>query len=74
MATKKRNKNKKDDLNEKNNKLSSVDKELSGLDKTAKNILSILDSSYTDKQILSNKDQKVPFRNVASEMLPRIWS
>ena len=67
MATKKRNKNKKDDLNEKNNKLSSVDKELSGLDKTAKNILSILDSSYTDKQILSNKDQK--FRSILNREL-----
>ena len=56
-------KNKKDD----NKKKSPKDTELTRLDKTAKNILSILDSSYTDKQILSSKDQK--FRSILNREL-----
>lgn len=68
MANKKTSKDRKDNekLKKQQNPLSD-DKELSGLDKTAKNILSILDSSYTDKQILSSKDQK--FRSILNREL-----
>lgn len=69
MATRRNSKTNKSDDSLDHNKKSNIpqNKELTGLDKTAKNILSILDSSYNDKQILSSKDQK--FRSILNREL-----
>lgn len=56
--------------NKKNDKTSNKiyeDNELSRLDKAAKNILSILDSNYSNKEILTTKDQK--FRSILNREL-----
>ena len=47
-------KNSKEDKRDK-----SLDKELTMLDKAAKSIFSVIDNSYTDRNVLSSKDQKI---------------
>lgn len=42
-----------------NANIDKVNDELTMLDKAAKSIFSIIDPSYTDKQVLSSKDQKI---------------